>query len=118
MKKKTFYKKSPLEQLEVKRLASLRQYQGNRYVAPEQTVLDILNLYLPSYEDNLEEECWSICCGDNPDEEAKAIVAEIRRNVQTFLMRYETQLKKICAEDILQQGQQVIDRMNADDHCE
>ena len=109
--KRRFYRKSDLERLEVKRLASLRNYKNGRYVPPERTILDLLNLYFPSYIDNLEEECWNVCYGENADAEAKEMVKAIRRNVNIFLMRYEAFLKKTCEEDELLKNQLVIDKI-------
>lgn len=114
--KRRFYKKSDLERLEVKRLASLRNYKNHRYVPPEQTILDLLILYFPSYIDNLEEECWNVCYGDNADAEAKEMVRAIKLNVGLFLIRYEAFLKKTCEEDELLKTQIAIDKMQKSDN--
>ena len=89
------------------------KYRDKEYIPPEQTVLDLLNLFLPLLEDNIEEEAWSICIGDGADDTAKDIVQDINRNVRQFLNRYQGQLQKIASDDPLLKNQEALNSMNS-----
>lgn len=73
------------------------------YVPPEEAVIGVLKLFVPSYADNIEEEAWSICIGDEEtrDNEAIRIRNKVLRDVTWFLSRYESQLKDIASKDEL-----------------
>ena len=113
MMKRRYYK-SRFEQFEKRRKEVLRKYRDNEYIEPERTVLDILTLFLPVFEDSIEEEAWSICYGDDADNEAKRIVKDIKKDITLFLCRYEAQLNKIASEDPIQKIQDSLDNKKND----
>lgn len=100
MRKRRYFR-SEFERYEVKRKNVLRKYRDKEYIPPEQTVIDLLSFFIPLMEDNLEEEAWSICYGDNKDEQAKEIVQNMKSDIKTFLFRYRRQLNKAIDEDVL-----------------
>ena len=99
MGKRRRFNISDYEKYKNRRRLVLLKYRDKEYIPPEQTIIDLLTIFFPIMEDTIEEEAWSVCCGDDPDQEAKRIVKCIRRDVQLFLCRYERQLKKIASED-------------------
>lgn len=99
MGKRRRFNISDYEKYKNRRRLVLLKHRDKEYVPCEQTIIDLLTTFLPIMEDTIEEEAWSVCCGDDPDQEAKRIVKDIRRDVRLFLCRYERQLKKIALED-------------------
>lgn len=90
----------------------LRKYKNKEYVPPEQTVIDVLTLFLPMLEDSIEEEAWSICYGEDADQESKQIVKMMTQDIKTFMNRYEWQLKKICDCDKMVEHDRMIKTMD------
>ena len=99
MGKRRRFNISDYEKYKNRRRLVLLKHRDKEYVPCEQTIIDLLTTFFPIMEDTIEEEAWSVCCGDDPDQEAKRIVKDIRRDVRLFLCRYERQLKKIALED-------------------
>lgn len=113
MKKRRYYK-SDYERLKNRRLAVLRKYKNKEYVPPEQTVIDVLTLFLPVLEADIEEEAWSICYGEDDDQEAKQIVKRMTLDIRTFMNRYGGQLKKIADCDKMVEHDRMIKTMDKD----
>lgn len=113
MKKRRYYK-DDYERLKNRRLSVLRKYKNKEYVPPEQVVIDVLTLFLPVLEADIEEESWSICYGEDADQEAKQIVKRMTLDIRTFMNRYGGQLKKIADDDPMLQSDKIIRNMDKD----